>query len=504
MLRRLIRLSLVSLCLLTFLTRAPQPALARDLPAPLCVLITGQVFCYDIYLTAPNPVTPPDQQVIDFAIAPDGNWIAYRTADTVTIAPINDDRGSQQVDPQAIPPAALGIFKTTIAWSPDGLAIAYVTANGFRVAFPGADKPQYVDNNEREVIDLRFSPSGVRLAAQADDGSWTLFTIQSGVDSLAVQRTRTINQAADVAWLDDTNLVVAFVAGGLARIDATSAAQAPAWTAGTGHYTKLIASSEGQIFALNPDPGDTIGSAVSISADGTVTPVGSSKIDAQVQWGPDGAIMYYITSGTPILVDRATGAENRLRINRVIRLVWGPPIPPLASSIPLDADISFLAPDANGVQQAWRLSRVGLDPVSQITSQSTPVLRLGDAGIAPDSGVILPANAQKLIGQTWLIPDARYASDKSILLLRRLGWRSGPDVIQLYTVKTDSAGKALKPEVRSHPFISSNPHLSPTGRYIMGSQRFGTIDQLAILDMQSGRRVRIQGSDGLTVFQWVP
>jgi len=501
---RLIRLISFNMCLLVLLTPQPTVALARELPAPLCVLVTGQVVCYDAALTAPNPITPPEQQVIDFAIAPDGNWIAYRTSDTVTIAPINEDRDSQLVDPQGVPPATMGIFKTTIAWSPDGLAIAYVTANGFRVAFPGVDKPIYIDNNERAVINLRFSPGGERLAAQADDGSWTLFTVQSGVDTPNAQRTRVINQAADLAWLDDTNLVVAYVAGGLARIDATNTAQLPAWSAATGHYTKLITSSEGQIFALNPDPGDTIGSAVSIRADGTVTPVGQSKIDAQVQWGPDGAIMYYITSGTPILVDRATGAENRLRINRVTRLVWGPQTPPLASSIPLDADIAFLAPDENGVQQAWRLSRVGLDPVSQITNQSTPVLRLGDAGIAPDSAVIPPANAQKLTGQTWLIPAARYASDKSVWLLRRLGWRSGPDVVQLYTVKFDAAGKALTPEVRSHPFISSNPHLSPTGRYVMGAQRFGTIDQLAILDIQSGRRVRIQGSDGLTVFQWVP
>jgi hypothetical protein len=552
--RLLIRRLLIVAVLIGF---APRPVRA-DSPAqrgpsargPLCALVLGQIVCHDSPRTTGRPITPSGRSVVDFAVAPDGEWLVYRASNTVTIASIYGSGRSQQIDSSAAPPATLDRSASTIAWSPNGLAIAYVTAGGFRVAFPTpTGEPTFVDVNDRLAVNLRFSTDGGRLAAQADDKSWSLFAVQltddggrvrDGVRG-SVQRTRAIDQAADVAWLNGDELVVAAVSGGLSRVSAVNGGT-PAWIVPTEHFTKLTTTSGGEVLALHPDPGDTIGSVVSISADGQVTPLGSSKIDATAEWGPDGETLYYITSGTPILIDRATGAENTLPLKRVGRLVWLPPAPPLSSSVPLDADLYFLAPDSNGVRQVWRLPRSGLEPVIQVshetydvrdfaasrtqvivkTDQQTIRVPLVGATPAVPETAILPTStpsplvvsgdaagwtvtlsATPLATSAWPILDLQDQSlvkpGSSLLLLRRIGWAPGPDTIQLCQVTAD-AGQM---ESRSRIFAFSNARLSPTGRFVAGWQRVGTISQLVILDLDSGRKLRIQGTRDISSLRWV-
>ncbi len=514
------------------------------LPASLCGLVTGQIICYDSS-AAGHPITPAGRQVTDFAIAPDGNWIVYRSSDTVTITAIYGATLTRQVDGKATPPAALDLSAATIAWSPNGLAIAYVTAGGFRVAFPTpSGQPRFVEVNNRLAVNLRFSTGGGRLAVQAADGTWSLFAIQAGDDSSAVQYTRSVDQAADVAWLNDDDLVVAAVAGGLSRISAASAGdKAPAWTLPDEHFTKLITTSTGEVLALHPDPGDTIGSVVSISADGRITPLGTSKIDAMAEWGPDGRTLYYITSGTPILIDRATGAEDTLPLSRVLRLAWLPPLPLLSSSAPLDADLYFLAPDNNGVRQVWWLPRSGLDAVIQLSHETDDVrdfvasrtdvilktdrqnvlvplvgTEVANAAIvlptrtpsplavsADTEGWVITRSSQVVVKSPWPILDEQAASSvksgSSLLFIRRIGWTPGPDTIQLCR---STPNPALS-EIRSRAYVFSNAVLSPTGRFVAGWQRTGTIGQvgqLVILDLESGRKLRIQGTRDISSLQW--
>jgi hypothetical protein len=371
------------------------------------------------------------------------------------------------------------------------------------------------------------------------------------------------------------------------------------------------------VLALHPDPGETIGHVVRISADGTITSVGTSKIDSQAEWGPDGTTLYYITSGTPILIDRATGNENTLPLKRVTRLAWPPPLPPLASSVPMDGDLYFTALDTSGIRQVWRLARSGLEPITALTHQaanvesfalspdrsqvavvvgaqvglesptapagfrplanlnrgqgaevawepnhqriaftdgadvylvatdgnSIPVqLRLpsGDKNsitryhhpqFSPDGrylmvdqaqnhvlidlnngrSVALTTNAPWLpdnvllerilpnLAQTWRIDAARIAADHSILLLRRVGWKAGPDVVQLYSLAPGSA----QATPRSRLNVLTARWLSPTGRFAAGLQRVGTMDQLVMVELQSGRAVRIQGATAVESLEWV-
>jgi hypothetical protein len=528
-----------------------------------------------------------------------------------------------------------------LAWSLDGAAIAYITADGLRLAFPPTDHPRYVDITDRPYRNLRFSLSGSRLAAQVDDGSWSLFAIN--VDNASVQRTRTIDQAAEVAWLDENNLVIAALSGGLSRIAAVGN-DPPAWTVDTEHFTQLFSTSAGQVLATHPDPGDTIGSAVSISPDGKVTPLGNSKIDSRIHWGPDGRMMLYITSGTPILVDRSTGAEDMLPIRGVSQVAWSPPLPRFVTSLVLDSDLYFLAPDANGVNQLWRLAKAGNELATQLTHEpyniidfavspdkahaavttggqmiitaltepdstkdilvakladdfiggqpdwrfdgqqlvyrdkgglylaeinrlatpdqgknNPPVFQKGSyrqpryssdgksllvqqadssgswqiamidlvqgkatpIQIAPTSdhytwgpndlalaysrngnlqaGHLTTINLPSVADRSWGIVDARYLSDKSIGMLRSVGWSTGPEAVQLYTV--DFANPA---QVQGLPGAIPGAKLSPTGRFAAGVLRVGKIGQLAILNLQTGQKVRIVGVDNVSSVMWIP
>lgn len=614
---RLPRLLLFTQIVMALLYSIPARAAERLVASDVCALVTAQVICYEAGQTVPHPVTPPDQRVLDFAIAPDGNWLAYRSNDAITLTSIYGDSISQQIDPNAASPAALNLRLSTLAWSPDGLALAYVTAGGFRVAFPTANgPPRFVEITDRLVVNLRFSPTGQRLAAQADDGTWSLFAVQANGEGGEVRRTRTIDQAVDMAWLDDNSLIAAAVSGGLAPIAAANPGEALSWTMPGDHFTKLISTSSGDVLALHPDPGETMGHVVRIRADATVTNVGTSKIDSRAEWGPDGTTLYYITSGTPILIDRATGNENTLPLKRVTRLAWPPPMPPLASSIAMDGDLYFTAPDVNGIRQVWRLARSGLEPITALTQRTANVesfalspdrsqvalvvgaqvgiesptdpagfrplanLNRGQGGevawepqrqqiaftdgadvylvatdgnsipvqlrlpagdksstmryyhpqFSPDGrylmvdqepnhvlidlnngrSAVLTANApwqpdnvllERILpnlAQTWRIDAARVAADRSILLLRRVGWKAGPDVVQLYGIAPGSS----QATPRSRPNVLTARWLSPTARFAAGLQRVGTMNQLVIVELQNGRAVRIQGATAIESLEW--
>ncbi|MEP7285155.1 MAG: WD40 repeat domain-containing protein [Chloroflexota bacterium] len=649
----------VILILALLVTRSPSHADDPELPAPLCALVNAQVVCYDAQTAAAQTLTPDGQHVVDYGISPDGEWLVYRIDSSVIVTAINTSAASLIIDANAAPSAELDPLATTLAWSPDGLAIAYLIAGGFRVAFPplaNVNLPPYVDKTDRPFTDLRFSPDGSQLAAQSDDGSWSVFQVNSS--DHALQRTRTIEQSAELVWLDNTSLIIAPLSGGVLRLNGNDSA--PVWTIPDDHFIKLIVTSAGQVFAIHPDPDDTIGSAVAISAAGKVTPLGDSKIDSRVRWGPDGQMMVYIVSGTPILVDRGTGAEDMLPIKDVTRLAWFPPPPKTTITASVDADLYFLAPDKNGITQLWRLSRG--EPIRQITREAKPVedyaispdksqfviVSSGNLSIASfaeptkmrrlvslhnkfaqsgtesqldwrsdglriayiDGGVyILPApphtepmdtdnisahsdvrpialqldnenfvgsyqyprfsrdgryltlnemgqnadchtvivdmltkqprqialcsqlaswgvndvllskpvsgtglvairaaadSIQPLAEASWIIPNVHPMKDGSVLFLRNIGWQSGPDVVMAYAVTPDGTDKLPQAAVRSKPAILSHAQISSGGRFAAGLQRLGKINQLVILDLQTGQKVRIQDGNDVSSLYWSP
>lgn len=362
-------------------------AQVNSLPATACALIGDQVVCYDRLTVTAHEVSPSGRHVTDFAIDPSGEWVVYRADNLLIMASIYGTVPEQILDQAATPSDSLSLTLTTIDWSPDGIAIAYITADGLRVVYPtlstAEGAPRYVNNPDRPYIALQFSPGGGRLAAQADDGSWTLFALAAPEDGpLGLQRLRTIDRSAELAWADDNSVVIAPLSGGLFRLDAANASLAPLWTIPDQHFTKLMRAIDGQLYASQPDPGDTVGNVVNISPDGRVAPVGNAKIDVRVQWGPpNGQIMYYITSGTPILVYPRSGGEDTLPLRRVTAMVWADPPDAAVSSIALEADLYFRGFDKDGIVQVWKLPGNGLDPVIQITHR---VQDVNDFAVSPD------------------------------------------------------------------------------------------------------------------------
>ncbi|MHB8628987.1 MAG: TolB family protein [Aggregatilineales bacterium] len=496
----------------------------KTLPDALCALISGQVVCYDANTALPKPITPADPPAIDFAIAPDGQWLAYRAGQTLSIAPIADGQVAvHMIDPQAIPSAGLSRDQqpeaVTLAWAPDGLAIAYLTAFGLRVTDPSG---QFANADDKPYMSLMWSPDGNRLAAQATDSSWTFFACTHNPLKLSV--TRIFADAASMAWLDEKAVIVAPTAGGLLRIDPTSANAAPAWYVADEHFIKLNQGQPEQVVALHLDAGDHNGIAVAIDADGHWTPFGGAKLDPRLSWGPAPADqLAYITSGTPIMVDRATGDENMLPLQRVDALAWSPGTLPEVQGLAMDADLYFIAPDSTGIEQLWRLPRDGF-PLIQLSHSTVPVtayevgadairFTAGSVSILvhPDGSSLTPTPTATIVlsgsalrtatalakGVTATPAQPTQTPTPFLTVTPRpavgqvtiVGWQPGPSVVQ----------RALATGTPSRTYLLERALLSPGGGYAAGYRGA----QLVILNWDTAREVAIQGIQNPIALKWI-
>ncbi|MCD4685743.1 MAG: hypothetical protein K8S97_07390 [Anaerolineae bacterium] len=135
----------LTLCLLLALTLAllPLPVGAQDgpfpLPAPLYILASdGMVLALDQQTGAQTQISNANQPVADFDVAPDGQWIAFRTADEGMVIVSNlNGFGGYVLNFEGHTPPAPSPAKT-LAWSPDGGVIAYIVPGGVELAYTGA------------------------------------------------------------------------------------------------------------------------------------------------------------------------------------------------------------------------------------------------------------------------------------------------------------------------------------------------------------------------------
>ncbi len=130
------------LCSLIMIALLAAPLAVRaqgpvyPLPAPLYILTSEQrLIVIDPATGEQTLVSPVDQPVADFAIAPDGAWYVYRTSANGPLVIVSDRfSGSGYVlDFEAgLPPEdAAG---PTIAWAEDAESIAYLVPGGARIA----------------------------------------------------------------------------------------------------------------------------------------------------------------------------------------------------------------------------------------------------------------------------------------------------------------------------------------------------------------------------------
>lgn len=336
---------------------------------------------------AATPVTQLDVQIRDFAVAPGGEWLLYRTDEYVAVSAVNGQSG-QLID-DVIPMPAPGWPSQTMAWSPDASKLAYMSATGFEVYIPGAGSefgPLVYPITEQPINELAWSHTGQWLLVWRQDGTASIY--ESKPDVTLWVDIGTIN---GYTWLRDGRLAFAPVDGGLALLDPSNLDSRVFIVPQDRQVTLPAQRPDGTLaFFLHPtsvdDPGTLhLGNAGDMSfrqesgfqvytRGWAWNPVATRLISKEAGGGP-----------TINLLDPATGSTASFDAGGVpVVLDWGDPPPQGIAGLPLPNDLYFLAPEA-GILQVWRLPKNG-NPPQPVTSASGDVL---DYDISPDGTQIV-------------------------------------------------------------------------------------------------------------------
>jgi hypothetical protein len=198
--------------------------------------------------------------------------------------------------------------------------------------------------------------------------------------------------------------------------------------------------------------------------------------------------LIYITSGTPILVNPATGLEDTLPVAGAVRVIWSPPFLETLDATGLDADIFFIAPDAANIPQVRRLIRNGEQPPLALTQS---VVGVKSYAVSPDKTKLAIVEAQSLQIVPMSVAGALVPSPtpRSVfsapteeprfpITLRRtdtttLAWNADSTQIiyadsdGLYTAPADGAAPAQLIAPNADGKRLDNPQFSPDGSAIL-------------------------------------
>lgn len=371
--------------LLIWLLVLAAPVYTQDglnLPTELYILRNeGQVERYGIGTVGVSTITPEDAFVLDFQVAPDGNWLAYRTLDGLFLTHIYLDDTSRQIeDSRAGLPDIRGRGQT-MQWSPRSDALAYTTEYGARVHF--FEDNSFSDIETEGLFNLLWSLDGRYLAAEAEGGVWWVYRVEAGHMLL----TAALPATNGITWLSSTQILFAPQEGGLNVIDLSAGNAQTLLLDPTQRYylPQRLPDNRVRVFIGEPNAAQLREIAF---VDGQVTLVNSGvgAIDPNnVRWSPDGSLLTAFQGGVLALIDPASGGGFTLPISSASAFSWGPIYPQPATGQPLPASATFIAADANGIAQVWRLPQDGSRAVV-LTSAPDPItdyaLTLDEARIA--------------------------------------------------------------------------------------------------------------------------
>ncbi len=382
-------------------TPALSQALAQGqnlpLPADLFVLNNlGQVMHIAAGSSFAQPVTPVEQIVVDFGVAPDGQWIAYRTTANpdgtggafIAITAVGGLSGQLLEFESAGQPPITG-HGQTLAWAPDGTLVAYTTGAGLRIYLPGAGESGealFQDHAGGPFLNLIWSPGGGYLAAEAESNVWNIYRRQ-GADGPGLAYAGQIPASAGLAWTQEGVLALAPPVGGLVLLNLLDGSQntlieppmvvSQPTLVGRGRLTFLIHEASGQRFAAR-----RFGTISTIGGDFQEFEA-SLELTADMRWLPDGQALLSAEDGTLTIIEPRTNTRREI-IGEVKAYGWGPLPPAELAGLTLPADLYFLSRDDVGVAQLWRLPADGR-PAEQLTIEPSSVL---DFTLSPDGGQI--------------------------------------------------------------------------------------------------------------------
>lgn len=290
---------------------------------------------------------------------------------------------------------ALALLVPGLARAQDGVfplpAPLYIlTSEGALLRVDPQDGTQtQISNPNQPVADFDIAP----------DGQWAVFrTANEGavIVSQVAGRSGYVLEfdsvppnpgpAQTIAWSPDAGALAYLVPGGV-RI--AYLGQGPGGEAAIG----LV---QGDWVELYWDDLDTL--AVSDES-GAVTRISGRYQQWTLEAAPDlparpqPAVPSYL-SADGVVIDSSTVVP---RTAGTLAFDWGPLPPEPVSGYAMPADLYFLAPDAGGIDQVWRLPENG-DPAQQLTRDVDPVTGYG---ISPDG-----ARVAYIAGDTLIVQDA--------------------------------------------------------------------------------------------------
>lgn len=344
-----------------------------NLPTELYILRNeGIVDRYGLGAAGVQSVTPEDQIVLDFRVAPDGNWLAYRTQDALYAVQMYGEATTRLLDTETASLPPIRGRGETIAWSPDSSAIAYTTLTGARVQFIDGGS---VELTQPDLQNLVWSPDGRYLAAGADQNIWWIFRR----DDRQLNLTSAIPQAAGTAWLDGSRLLFAPPEGGLTLMDLASAnAQTPILDTFQTYRLPYVRSDGTILVFVTDETAEPVTGRllrVGLSDAGvTVEEAGAADVEMSgLRWSPGGDLIIVFQGGVLALVNPVTGEGFNLPIGSVSAYGWGPTYPPSREGIAAGEPGYFIAPGPTGIEQVWHMSADGSRPTA-VTSAEVPVV----------------------------------------------------------------------------------------------------------------------------------
>lgn len=366
---------LLLLCALLLVSPALHAQDSLNLPTELYVLRNeGIIERYGLGVEGVSVISDEDEFILDFSIAPDGNWMAYRTLEGLFLSNLYDERERQIEGEDAGLPDIRG-RGSTMAWSPRSDALAYTTSDGARVHFFLSESFSKIE--DPNLFNLVWSPDGRFLAAETDDGVWWIYQMRDGQAAL----TSAIPDTVGLTWVNPTQLLFAPFAGGLVLMDlANGNQQTPILDAEQRYYLPQRLQDD-RVHVLVGEPNAARLQEIRFLGDTTqVEDVGVSFVDpSNVRWSPDGNLLVVFQGGVLALIDPISGNGFTLPIGSASAYSWGPSYPP-ALSAPLPTSATLLAADTQGIVQVWRLPEDGSDP-QQLTVANQSII---DYALAPD------------------------------------------------------------------------------------------------------------------------
>lgn len=359
-----------------------------NLPTELYILLNdGVLERYGLGAQGVQRLTPEGEFVLDFAVSSDNGWLAYRTLESLSVASLHESTPARVLNAQPSYPDIRGKGET-LAWSPQGDALAYTGANNGYITFIlPEDLPE--DNtltlglNVAGLQDVRWSPQGSYLAVGAVDNVWWIFAREGTPSAPTIRLTSAIGDGTSLIWLSDSVLAFTPSSGGMVAMDVADA----------NRQFPILATSEGYHlpFALSPTAFwvfkgvPTAATLYQVAYEGqafVARQVGTNAIDLTgARWSPDASLLVVFQAGALAFVLPQSGEGFTLPIASASAYGWGAPYPPLANGYPLAGRAVLLATSPQtSVAQAWRVNADGAlaQPLTEDEGDTTAITLSND------------------------------------------------------------------------------------------------------------------------------